>query len=146
LSSLQHEVQPEEEKEVTDPELCKVLKITPIELEQLQTYIRWAEEDGAYYGPKAHFDKRHQNIRKALNLSPIPMTYRVGLHITPEMGSEGGPCYWTNIQEIAASNPEEACAIYNRKNSCNYYYGAIAPKSAKSYQETVDPTGESSGF
>ncbi len=57
-----------------DVELCKLLKIKQTSLEQLRTYVHWAEQSGTYWRPKNQFDARHKEIMKALNM-PIPYEF-----------------------------------------------------------------------
>ena len=54
---------------MTDKELAKTLGLKVSELKQLQDYVEHAERDGWYYNPKEQFDKRHKNIKEALNIS-----------------------------------------------------------------------------
>lgn len=42
------------------------LELTNTELNQLRTYVEWAKEDGSYYGPKKHWDKRHESIERKI--------------------------------------------------------------------------------
>jgi hypothetical protein len=39
-------------------------KLTRPQLQQLLSYVKWAEIDGCYYGPKDSFDKRHLVIKE----------------------------------------------------------------------------------
>jgi len=45
----------------------KLLTLTTTEIQQLISYAAQAEQDGWYYGNKAHFQKRHRKILKYLN-------------------------------------------------------------------------------
>jgi hypothetical protein len=38
------------------------------EIEQIKSYIRWAEESGVYWGPKDQFDKRHKHIKEVFEM------------------------------------------------------------------------------
>ena len=42
------------------------MKLTLTELEQLMTYVLNREQVGWYYGNKAQFEKRHENIKREL--------------------------------------------------------------------------------
>ena len=44
------------------------MKLTGTELEQLMTYVLDREQIGWYYGNKEQFEKRHQNIKKELEM------------------------------------------------------------------------------
>lgn len=44
------------------------MKLTGTELEQLMTYVLDREQIGWYYGNKEQFEKRHQNIKRELEL------------------------------------------------------------------------------
>lgn len=48
-------------------ELALGLKHT--EIEQIKHYIRWAEDEGAYYGNKEQFINRHTNIKRAFEMN-----------------------------------------------------------------------------
>lgn len=43
--------------------ITKIIKFTSVELDQLKSYIEWAEENGTYYGNKEQFWKRHEQIK-----------------------------------------------------------------------------------
>ena len=43
--------------------------LTMPEVYQLQAYVKSAETEGWYYGPKEAFMKRHENIKKVLLMS-----------------------------------------------------------------------------
>ena len=45
------------------------LGISEAEMNQLESYIEWAEESGVYYGRKDHFEKRHRNIKDRFGMS-----------------------------------------------------------------------------
>ncbi len=44
------------------------MKLTDTELQQLMTYVLDREQVGWYYGNKEQFEKRHQNIKRELDL------------------------------------------------------------------------------
>lgn len=44
------------------------MKLTSTELNQLMSYVLDREQVGWYYGNKEQFEKRHQNIKKELEL------------------------------------------------------------------------------
>ena len=44
------------------------VSLTDGEFSQVQSYIMWAEREGAYYEPKKYFDHRHKEICRAFGL------------------------------------------------------------------------------
>ena len=53
---------------MNNQELARVLGITNAELKQLKDYVEHAEMEGWYYAPKHQFQRRHENIKAALNM------------------------------------------------------------------------------
>jgi hypothetical protein len=53
-------------------ELAKKFGLTPSQLDQLQVYVEWAEDEGCYYGNRKQFTDRHCAIRNALGMKPKP--------------------------------------------------------------------------
>lgn len=52
----------------TDKEIADFLGISNTALDQLRSYIDWAEQAGTYWRPREQFDKRHKSIKTALNM------------------------------------------------------------------------------
>lgn len=51
------------------------------------------------------------------------MKYKVAMQCGGIMEQPG--LYYENSQIIEANSPQEAEAIYNTRNNCNYYYGKV---------------------
>lgn len=52
--------------------IAKDFDLTVTELEQLRSYVEWAEESGVYYDRKDYFEKRHKRIRERLGMNLQP--------------------------------------------------------------------------
>lgn len=68
---MSEEAQEDDEyiRKLRQSHISEKLGLTSTELDQLQTYVRWAEQEGAYYGRKDWFDKRHRRILEVLGMS-----------------------------------------------------------------------------
>ena len=47
------------------------MKLTATEIDQLLSYVEDREQVGWYYGNKAQFEKRHENIKRELELLQV---------------------------------------------------------------------------
>ena len=44
-------------------------RLTTAEANQVRAYIRWAEEEGSYYGNAEQFMKRHKRIKEVFTVA-----------------------------------------------------------------------------